>query len=76
MYPWSNAPAAPAYAVGDQVRSGDNPEPGTVVSVDAVAGTIRVLWRDVSLEHDCAPETLAITYPIDAPYLRKKLPWE
>ena len=55
----------PAFAVGERVYSGDSPQPGTVLSVDAAEGTLGVDWGE-------GP----ITYPIDAPYLRKAWPWE
>lgn len=68
---WSNSPSAlpgqPAFTVGDTIYSGASPEPGTVVSVDAAEGTMAVKWRDVGG---------AITYPLDAGYLRKAWPWE
>ena len=55
----------PAFAVGERVYSGDSPQPGTVLSVDAAEGTLGVDWGE-------GP----IVYPIDAPYLRKAWPWE
>lgn len=60
------AAEAPAYAVGDTVISGTCR--GTVVSVggDEYAN-ISVAWS----END-----KPITYPADAPYLRKSYPWE
>jgi hypothetical protein len=67
MPPWGDAPAAPAFAVGDTIYSGNSPEPGTVVSVDAAEATMGVKWRDVGG---------AIIYPLDATYLRKAYPWE
>lgn len=67
MYPWGDAPAdehdTPAYAVGETVYSGSHP--GTVVSVGET--TMGIIWCDGDS---------AITYPMDAPYLRKALPWE
>jgi hypothetical protein len=73
VFPWSDAPTAlpgPCpYAVGDVVYSGKNPEPGTVVSVDATAGTFAIIWRNTA-------DFGAIVYPIDASYLRKAFPWE
>ena len=66
MYPWRDTPAAtetPAYAVGDAVYSGDCK--GTVVAVGEI--TMDVIWSDGD-----SP----ITYPIDAGYLRKAMPWE
>ena len=72
MFPWSDAPAevlgpnAPSYAVGDAVYSGA--ERGTVVSVDAEQATMGIVWEDSVYG--------AITYPLDATYLRKALPWE
>ena len=53
------------FSVGDVVYSGDSPEPGTVVSVDADEATLGIDWGE-------GP----IVYPIDAPYLRRKFPWE
>lgn len=64
--PWCDTPAAPLYAVGDAIASGDNSR-GTVAAVDAATGTMEVKWSDGDS---------AITYPIDATYLRKVLPWE
>ena len=67
MFPWRNAlpPAetAATYAVGDIVRSESCS--GTVVSV--AESTMEVVWSDGD-----SP----ITYPIEAPYLRKAMPWE
>lgn len=65
MYPWGDAPAAFSFAVGDTVYSGECA--GRVVSVDADAATISVEWSDGDG---------AITYPSDATYIRKKMPWE
>ena len=66
---WSDPPddvqRQTAYAVGDTVYSGDSPEPGTIVSVDADEATLGIDWGE-------GP----IVYPIDAPYLRRKFPWE
>ena len=66
---WSDPPSPfsgqPAFAVGDTIYSGNSPEPGTIVSVDAAEGTLGVDWGE-------GP----IVYPIDAPYLRKSWPWE
>jgi thioredoxin reductase len=68
---WSRIPATQTsvptvYAVGDVVFSGA--ERGTV---EAVGGdeypTISVVWSEGQK---------AITYPADAPYLRKGMPWE
>lgn len=56
----------PSYAVGDRVRSGD--QLGTVVSVGGDDyPTISVEW---------SKDQRPITYPADAPYLRKAMPWE
>jgi len=55
------------FAVGDTIRSGNSPEPGTIVSVDEAQATVGVKWRDVGG---------AIIYPLDAAYLRKVFPWE
>lgn len=74
MFPWSDArePAAPAYAVGDPICSADTGPAdtcrGCVVSVDAEQATMGVVWSD--------GDGGAITYPIDATYLRKAMPWE
>lgn len=65
MYPWGNAPAATAYAVGSTVRSGECC--GTVVTVDTDKATMGIVWSDGD-----SP----IMYPMDAPYLRRGLPWE
>jgi len=70
MFPWcdpqaSESQAEPAYAVGDIVYSGDCH--GVVVAVDAEKATMAVMWEDGD-----SP----ITYPMDASYLRKALPWE
>lgn len=67
MYPWGHPPAEsiPAYAVGEPIYSGNHR--GTVVSVDAGAATMGIIWCDGDS---------AINYPIDASYLRKALPWE
>lgn len=74
MFPWSDTPgAAPTYAVGATVYSGE--WRGTVVSVDREHGTIDVVWSDASVEWDFEGSG-AITYPADAGYLRKALPWE
>lgn len=71
MFPWGDAPEptteAPTYAVGTIVYSGDCR--GAVTSVDASAGTISVVWNETA-------EYGAITYPSDATYLRKAMPWE
>jgi hypothetical protein len=74
MFPWCDTQAsahAPeelsAYAVGDAVYSGECR--GTVVTVDAEKATMGVVWSD---SDDGKP----ITYPMDASYLRRKMPWE
>ncbi len=61
-----DAPAATkaaTYAVGDTVYSGDCR--GAVVSMDG--DTMEIIWSDGEG---------AITYPIDAEFLRKAFPWE
>lgn len=65
MFPWSDAPTAPSYAVGETVYSGDCA--GRIVSVDAAARTVGIEWADGDG---------TIIYPVDAEYIRKKLPWE
>jgi hypothetical protein len=69
MFPWCDPSEhdEPAYAVGDTVYSGDCR--GTVVAVDEDKATMGVVWSD---SDDGKP----ITYPIDASYLRKKMPWD
>lgn len=76
VFPWSDTPPAVTYAVGDTVYSGNSPDPGRVVSVDAKQGTMGIVWGDANMELDCDPSALAITYPVDATYLRKAMPWE
>lgn len=69
MYPWGDAPATnepAAFAVGDRVFSEDTA--GRVVSVDAEQATMGVVWSDGGGG--------VITYPLDATYLRKGMPWE
>lgn len=73
MYPWSDAFKAdpehhtPAYAVGDAIYSGTCR--GRVASVSTVVGRlIAVVWED--------GDGGEIIYPMDAPYLRKAMPWE
>ena len=66
VFPWGDTQAVVAYAVGDIVYSGGTA--GSVVSVDAEARTFAIVWDD----GDGGP----ICYPLDAPYLRKKMPWE
>lgn len=67
MFPWCHSHASahdtPTYAVGDVIYSGDCR--GVVVTANA--GLISVVWEDGEGE---------IIYPIDASYLRKKMPWE
>lgn len=68
MYPWGNtstAQAAATHAVGNVVYSGACR--GTVVSVDG--DTMEIIWDD-------SDNDSTIRYPIDAPYLRKAMPWE
>lgn len=79
MFPWRDAPNAGtvdsgrheaqpvAYVVGQPIYSGDSR--GTVVSVDAAAGTLEIVWDDSS-------DGGRIIYPLDASYLRGPLPWE
>lgn len=50
--------------MGDVVWSGDCR--GTVVAVDAEKATVGIVWADGE-----SP----IIYPMDASYLRKKMPW-
>jgi len=71
MFPWSNPPAEvhgsdDRFRLGSVVYSGD--AKGTVVSVDAAAGTMGVIWSD--------GDGGAIIYPLDATYLRGPMPWE
>lgn len=70
MFPWCHSHASAQtiaiYAVGDVVYSGDCR--GTVVAVDADKATMGVVWSD--------GDEYPITYPMDASYLRKKMPWE
>lgn len=67
MLPWSDPPTPPSYAVDDIVYSGSSR--GKVVHVSTVvAPLISVVWDD--------GDGGAITYPTDATYLRKAMPWE
>lgn len=66
VFPWGDAPTAPAWTVGEPIYSGDSR--GTVVSVDPGRATISVEWVGGAYG--------AITYPADATFLRKKMPWE
>lgn len=69
MFPWGDAPAENkkhAYAVGDAIYSGNCRGRVTQVST-VVAPLISVVWDDGDGE---------IIYPMDAPYLRKGMPWE
>lgn len=73
MFPWSDAPAEvsrpdDAWRVGSVVYSGECR--GTVVSVDESENAMGIIWDDNGDKHG------AITYPMDATYLRKGLPWE
>lgn len=74
MFPWSDAPPeisrsdAASFAVGDAVYSGHCR--GAVVSVDENENAMGVIWDDSGERYG------VITYPIDATYLRKALPWE
>ena len=65
MYPWGDTPAATAYAVGDKVRSGEST--GHVVSVDGY-GHVGIVWSD--------GDGGAITYPVEAGYIERAMPWE
>jgi hypothetical protein len=67
MYPWGNTQTVrtAAYAVGDRIRSGRE-SVGTVVSLDGEH--MQVSWDDGNYG--------PITYPMDAGYLRKEMPWE
>lgn len=71
VFPWSDAPPACQYAVDDTVYSGASA--GRVVSVDAAAGTMDIIWNDTDPRDEGGG---AITYPLDATYLRKAMPWE
>lgn len=66
--PTGSLDEAPAYAVGDAVKSGD--EPGTVVAVDNAAGTFSVEWVSGRDKYG------AIVYPVETTCLRKVFPWE
>lgn len=56
------------YATGEIVYSGPGREcRGTVVTVDTDKATMGIAWDDGDG---------VITYPLDAEYLRKALPWE
>lgn len=66
MFPWSDAPTAPDYAVGCGVYSGECR--GTVVSVDEEHGQVGIVWSD--------GDGGVIIYPVEAKFLRKALPWE
>lgn len=70
MFPWGqpHSESVPPHAVGSKLYSGASR--GTVVSVDADAGTVSVEWDDGKGKYG------PITYPADADYLRKALPWE
>lgn len=69
VFPWSDAPGPPVYAVGDAIcNSYQPPSRGTVVSVDAETATMGVKWDD--------GDGGAIVYPTNATYLRKAMPWE
>lgn len=67
MFPWGDAPdpfQRPAWTEGETVYSGASR--GTVVSVDET--TMGIVWDD--------GDGGVIVYPVDADYLRKKMPWE
>jgi hypothetical protein len=68
MFPWchSQASESSAYALGDTVYSGECH--GIVVTVDAEKATMGIVWSD--------GDGYPITYPMDASYLRKGLPWQ
>lgn len=85
VFPWGHAPdtgakpgelvpiepAPTPYAVGDAICNNYRPPSfGTVISVDAAGGTMAVEWDDGEARYG------AITYPIDATFLRKAWPWE
>ena len=65
VFPWGEPQVATSYAVGSSVFSGEGR--GAVVSVDASQGTFAIVWSDGHYP---------ITYPLDADYLRKAMPWE
>ncbi len=68
MFPWSDTQTTEqGYTVGEAIYSGACR--GTVVAVDAEKATMGVVWED---SDDGKP----ITYPIDAPYLQKAMPWQ
>ena len=66
MFPWSDTPETPKYAVGDTVFSGDTA--GRVVSVDTEHHLIAIVWSD--------GDGGAIRYPVEATFLRRAYPWE
>ncbi len=67
MFPWRDTQRTEtAYAVGGIVYSGEYH--GVVVAVDAEKATMGIVWSD--------GDEYPITYPMDASYLRKALPWE
>lgn len=68
MFPWGDAQTTFGHAVGDTVYSDGSPEPGRVVSVDAETATMGIVWS--------GSDGGTITYPLDATYIRKKMPWE
>lgn len=55
-----------AWSEGDIVKSGQHSR-GRVVAVDIHDETIEIIWDDGDS---------GITYPADASYLEKALPWE
>lgn len=73
MFPWSDAPVEvprsdDAFRVDVVVYSGDCR--GSVVSVDESENAMGVIWDDSGDRYG------VITYPLNATYLRKGLPWE
>ena len=64
---WSDAPAATPYDPGDRVCGALDGYPGCVVSVDASARTVTVIWHG---------EWDAVVYPEDTIMIRRAMPWE
>lgn len=67
VFPWGYA-HGPFWTALEIVYSGNCR--GTVVSVDTASATMAVLWDDNGGRYG------EITYPLDADYLRKGMPWE
>lgn len=59
----------PAWSVTQRVFGAIDGCPGTVVSVDATAGTFSVRWSDQTALGD-------IVYPSDTIMVRRAFPWE